>query len=487
MSNCAQCGRKLPPLTFGKKLCQWCVQHEAAQRGEVAEDASQRVMAAPWVRRQASITLTQVLLGANVAVFVAMLLANKFNPEFPPLLRFQFGANYGPRTLTGDWWRLFTYMFLHGDFWHIAFNMWCLWDLGALCESFYGRWTFAAIYGITGIAAGISSVAWNPGVNSVGASGAIFGLAGALIASFYLGEFSLPKIAIRGTLRSLAFFVVINVLFGAGLNIFGGGYVAIDNAAHIGGLISGLILGALIARVAPQHDAPLRRLGVLAVVALAVSASALGVEHWRGGPYRLGQMFESVSENKPNAIAQLQAIVRQHPNVADGHFALGQAYFNQEKYPEAEAEFRRGLEIDPGRTDARFDLGLTYLNLNRTAEAKSAFTQILANNANYADAHYGMGLALATEGQHAAAVEEFKAAVQAGSQAPGNYYEMGRSYAKLQKYDEAIAAFLKEKDIAGDDADIENALADAYQAKGMTQQAEQARTKANEIKNGNHH
>ncbi len=153
---------------------------------------------------------------------------------------------------------------------HIAFNMWCLWDLGRLCESLYGRWTFAAIYLITGVAGGLASVAWNPRVLSVGASGAIFGLAGALIASFYLGEFSLPRVAISGTLRSLVIFAVFNLGFG---QLVGG----IDNACHIGGLVSGLILGALIARLAPQHDAPLRRATVVGVVALAVLAAGLGV------------------------------------------------------------------------------------------------------------------------------------------------------------------------------------------------------------------
>ena len=245
MTNCIRCGRQLPPLMFGKKICQWCKQHEAAQRGELSDDAPQPVMPAPWVRRgESSITVTQVLLGANVMVFIAMVLASGSVMDFPGNVMVHFGANAGPYTLSGQWWRIFTYMFLHGGLMHIAFNMWCLWDLGAMCESLYGRWTFAAIYLLTGIAGGLASVAWNPGTLSVGASGAIFGLAGALISSFYLGEFSLPSFAIKGTLRSLLFFVGFNVLFGS---LFPG----IDNACHAGGLVSGLILGALIARVAP--------------------------------------------------------------------------------------------------------------------------------------------------------------------------------------------------------------------------------------------
>ena len=263
-----------------------------------------------------------------------------------------FGANYGPFTLSGEWWRLLTYMFLHGGLMHIAFNMWCLWDIGMMCESLYGRWTFGVIYLITGVAGGLASVAWNPGVLSVGASGAIFGLAGALAASFYLGEFSLPKVAIQGTLRSLIFFIGFNVLFGS---LFPG----IDNACHVGGLFSGVILGALIARVAPQHDAPLRRAGVLAVVALIVVGAAFGVERWRGAPMRMAREFDGMSQNQPDrAIAQLQAILRQQPNFAQAHYALGQEFFRIGRYPQAETEFKRVLELGPKNTGAQFSLGL---------------------------------------------------------------------------------------------------------------------------------
>ena len=181
MANCAQCGRKLPPLAF-RKICQWCVQHEAAKRGEMNDDAPQPVMAVPWVRRESSIPVTHVLFGANAAIFLAMALASSSIDDFPGQILVHFGANFGPYTLSGDWWRLLTYMFLHGGIFHVAINMWCLWSLGTLCESLYGRWTYAAVYLITGIAGGLTSVAWNPQVLSVGASGALFGLSGALIA-----------------------------------------------------------------------------------------------------------------------------------------------------------------------------------------------------------------------------------------------------------------------------------------------------------------
>src|ERR1039458_9767206 len=74
MAQCVQCGRQLPGLTFGRKICQWCKQHEAAQRGE--DTQYQRVETAPWARPQSSsMMVTQGIFGANVAVFVAMTLA----------------------------------------------------------------------------------------------------------------------------------------------------------------------------------------------------------------------------------------------------------------------------------------------------------------------------------------------------------------------------------------------------------------------------
>jgi len=230
MANCIQCGRKLPALTFGRKICQWCVQHEAAQRGEEPDNAVQRVEAAPWLRRQStSMVVTQALFGINVAVFLGMLFAGVSildHPSGQDLVH--WGANYGPYTVSGQWWRLLTCVFVHGSFLHIAFNMWGLWNLGSLAESLYGHWTFGVVYLITGVAASVASVAWNPNVLSVGASGAIFGIAGALIASFYLGGFSLPRTHVTGTLTSLVVFAGYSLLIGARSR-------GIDNAAHVGG------------------------------------------------------------------------------------------------------------------------------------------------------------------------------------------------------------------------------------------------------------
>jgi len=282
MANCIRCGRQLPGFNFGKKICQWCVQHEASQRGEIAEDARQPVMRTPWVRRaQPAISLTQIIFGINAAVFLGMALAASTIMDFPVQETIRWGANWGPLTITGQWWRLVTCVFVHGGLIHIGFNMWCLWNLGELAESLYRRWTYAAIYLTCGVGSSLASVFWHPGIPSVGASGAIFGLAGALIAAFKLGEFSVPRAALSGTLRSLGMFVLYNLIFGAVIG-------TTDNAAHIGGLVTGLIVGALIALIAPQHEHDARRIGIFLAAILVFSAAAAGLARYHGIPLRFG-------------------------------------------------------------------------------------------------------------------------------------------------------------------------------------------------------
>jgi rhomboid protease GluP len=470
MAKCIQCGRQLPAFSW-KKICQWCAQHEAAQRGEIVDDVPQPVIRRPWTRSESSITLTQILLGANVAVYLAMAIGSGTVANFPghSLL---FGANYGPYTLTGQWWRLLTYMFMHGGILHIAFNMWCLWDLGALSESLYGPVTYAAIYLITGVAAGLSSVAWNPGVLSVGASGAIFGLAGAMIASFALGEFSLPNIAIRGTLRSLLIFAAFNLFFGS---MFAG----VDNAAHIGGLVSGLILGALIAKLAPHESSG--RVAVIVGVVLAVVAAGFGVRQWRIGAARNFVAFQAMADPGSDRTAQLKMRAQQDPKSVPLHSYLAQMYFSQQKLPEAEAEFKKVIELQPKAAGARYYLGMTYLGMNRAEDAKAAFNGMLQQGLNSGEAHYGIGMALAMEDKHQEAIGEFRTAIKDGSDTAEVYSAMAKSYLALKQYDDAIAAYTKEKEKNGDNPDVENGLAEAYQAKGMTKEAQAARAAAEQL------
>jgi rhomboid protease GluP len=478
MANCARCGRKLPLFSL-RKICEWCVRHQAAQRGEESEDAIQQVMPTPWARSGASsVIVTQAFLGICVAVFVGMGLATGgasiLDPTSQQLI--EWGANSAPLTLGGQWWRLVTSMFLHIGVMHILFNMWCLWDLGGMCESLYGYWTFAAVYLISGVGGGLASVWWRPVGVSAGASGAIFGVAGALIASYYLGEFNLPRFALGAHLRSLVLFAGYNLLFGA---VSG----RTDNAAHIGGLVTGLVLGALIARVAPERE-PFRRVAVILLVGWGVFGCGAWLYRSRSYLVRANRGEQLLDENKTDAaIVELQSSIRQRPDYVPAHFALAHAYFNKQQFADAETELKRVLELQPSLENARYELGMVYLNQKHTQPAKELFTQFVARDPNNADGYFGLGMALADEGDDQAAIEQYRRALQLDPDSPAAYYRLGLSQAKLKNYDEAIAAFRKQEN-SGDDYYTELALANAYRAKGMQSDADAAAQKAEKLKAG---
>jgi membrane associated rhomboid family serine protease/Flp pilus assembly protein TadD len=474
MAKCTKCGRQLPSFSLGRRICEWCVRHEAMQRGEEPDDAVQPVMPVPWTSTSSNtLGFTQILVGINLLVFVAMVLngISATDPGGEALVR--WGANWGRLTMTGQWWRLITYMFLHIGIIHIALNMWCLWDLGMLCESLFGTWTFGAVYVVCGIAGGIASLSWNPSTVSAGASGAIFGLVGALIASFYLGDFSMPQAFIRTHLRSLLIFAAYSLLYG----LIG----RVDNAAHLGGLVTGLAFGALIACAAPAAENVVTRSAVVFLVSLMV----LG-----GGWLRYSRAYklycrwgdELLSENRPvEAIADFQRAIRVKPDYVPAHLALAYAYSFIPNYVQAEAELKKVLELDPRNATAHYSLGFIYLNEQRTNEARAIFRQILTADPNSARAHFGLGAAFAAEKRYDEAIREYNAALQINPTFEGAYFNIGYSQAMLKRYDDAIAAYLKEREIA-DDYQTESALSDAYRSKGMQKEAADAMNRATQLK-----
>ena len=154
------------------------------------------------------------------------------------------------------------------------------------------------------------------------------------------------------------------------------------------------------------------------------------------------------------------------------------------KFPEGEIELKRVLDLQPQNARARMDLGAVYLGQGQSKEAQEQFAKLVTQEPDDPDAHVGLGIALADQGNHEAAVNEYKTALRLDPRARGVYYRLGVSQFQLKQYDEAIASYAKEKELDGDDAELETALSDAYQAKGMTQQAQEARNKSAELRSG---
>ncbi len=182
--------------------------------------------------------VTCSIIGINIIVFVLMAIngAGIFEPN--GLVHIKWGSNFTALTLSGDWWRLVSNIFIHFGIIHIAMNMYALYSIGAYLEPLLGKIKYTTAYLCTGVLASIVSLWWHKeGVNGAGASGAIFGMYGLFLA--LLTTDVIPKKLRSSLLPGIAIFVLYNLAYG----MKGG----IDNAAHSGGLLSGFGIGYIFA------------------------------------------------------------------------------------------------------------------------------------------------------------------------------------------------------------------------------------------------
>lgn len=285
---------------------------------------------------------TTVLTAINVAVFAGMVLTGAGFMRFNPQALIQWGANFGPLTLSGEYWRLITAGFLHSGLMHVAFNMWALWSLGQLSEKLFGSWITAAVYLLTGVGGAMLSVFWNPQVFEVGASGAIFGIAGATLSGIKFGNVSLSAWQKRSITSSLIFF--------AGFNLFIGYSIpGIDNVCHIGGFVTGLIFGVPLATANASGKKSFEWMTIL-LAALVLAGLGSRVISVKGQPARVQQeaITELEQQNYPAAIKLLEQATAEDPNDARLQFLLGYAYERTDQPDKAIAAYKLAVQLDPG-------------------------------------------------------------------------------------------------------------------------------------------
>lgn len=200
--------------------------------------------------------VTPALMVMNLFMFLVLAISNLSLSNFSVQSGITLGANYGPMVLDGQWWRLVSSLFLHWSLMHLVFNTVSLLFLGRMIEPLIGHTTFLTVYLITGICSGLASLYFNQNVVSAGASGAIFGLFGVFV-SLLMSNLVRKDVRIQW-LKSIGAILAINLVMGL--------FLPVDNAAHIGGLASGVVIGLALlpliksnmmkaaqARVQPHH------------------------------------------------------------------------------------------------------------------------------------------------------------------------------------------------------------------------------------------
>ena len=318
-----------------------------------------------------------------------------------------WGADYGPQTLGGQYWRLLTAMFLHFGIIHILGNMWCLWSLGRLAEKLLDSITVAGLYLLTGIGASLLSLSWDPMRVGAGASGAIFGIAGALIAVLHFGKLGLPAEAVKKLLGYVVRFALLNLLFGLEGHI--------DNMAHLGGLVTGLLMGFFIARTFNGDNAEraVRRRLIIAFSAAIIVALTVYVVHAKQFAVELGKALEALNQNHPAAaIPHLQKYVAARPDDSYGHVLLGSAFQEAQRLDEAVPEFERALAIAPDSPALEVDLAKIYAYQKKTDKALALFKKAISSAEPDNTAYYYYALALKDDGDLAEAEAQARRAVQ---------------------------------------------------------------------------
>lgn len=332
MPQCLKCGAELQVNEEGVApvLCDRCA--------GAATSRARRGLSTGTFRDYPATTL---LVAINVAFLIGMIVTGGIDGAFSnqdPIV--SWGANIGPFTLNGEYWRLITAGFIHGGFFHIAFNMWALWSLGQLSEKLFGSWVTAAVYLLTGVGGALLSIFVHPIHSEVGASGAVFGIAGAILSGIKFGNVSVPSWQKRSITSSLIFFTAFNLYLGARIP-------GIDNWCHVGGFATGLIFGAPLATANASGKKSFEWMTIL-LAALVLTGLGSGVVAAKAPETRLVvAQFEMQGHNYPAAINTLEKATAENPQDAERESWLGYAYQMNGEPEKAIAAYKKSLELDP--------------------------------------------------------------------------------------------------------------------------------------------
>jgi membrane associated rhomboid family serine protease len=260
--SCSECGRPIcyecmTPAAVGLR----CPDHSGKPQGV---QKVTRAVTGVGSRRVNLVTL--ILIGLNVAVAVVEF-ASGSNASFTNNTIFEKGAlfatgyvdsNGNPLGVAhGEWWRMFTAMFLHASFFHLALNMYSLYFVGSIMEQVIGRWRFLLLYLASGLAGSAGALYLSPLTPTVGASGAIFGILGGLLV--------LERKRHIATGGQVAGLIVLNLVitFAFASTISVGG--------HVGGLIGGIGLMWAMLKFRSSTLLTLASVGALVVLSFAVA------------------------------------------------------------------------------------------------------------------------------------------------------------------------------------------------------------------------
>ena len=454
------------------------------------------------------LVVTPILLAANAAWYLAMvgLGASALNPSAQEVL--PFGASFGPYTVNGEWWRLLTATFVHYGVLHVFSNMWCLWYLGALGERMFGSLRFAILYLVSGLGGSVVSLLWAPHAVAAGASGAVFGVAGAIGAFVYLRRVHLPERDARNILTIMGIFIFVSLSLGFAVE-------GIDNAGHVGGLITGAALGAALHY--PSVFAP----AAIAALAACVAAAPLAVRETANSSQAAltHALLDLADGDVDRALTRAEEAVEMEPERAEGHEALAALYLEAGRHDDAIRESRLAVELDPlseraqavlvralyfardfedAVDEARIALQLSPENLfthvvlsqslrelGRYDEAIEAIDEAFKWEPESSFLHGEKGLVLLDRGDVEGAIATLERAIELDPEGAEGYNRLSLVLARAGQDARALESVNKALELSPDAPHILDSLGTVHWHRGEYQQAVTAYERAIELDGGN--
>jgi rhomboid protease GluP len=279
--------------------------------------------------------------------------------------------------------------------------------LGSLAEAIYKRTTYLFIYVLSGVTGALASVLVNPLVPSAGASGAIFGVVGALIAAFKMGRLQLPPEVVKRELTTLFVFAGINLLQGAVRP-------NLDNAAHLGGLAAGSLMGVIIA-VTVRRRSEYRRARNIAITMMIVIVVGgyIAARQFRMFTIVVDEGHQALSRgNFTEARDRLEQAAALRPKDPTVRAWLGTTYTRLGDLPRAEEAFRRTVELNPRDSNARFQLAVVYFSQHKLTDAAETMRQLVQASPADPRLHEFLAQILAEKGEMQEAQQEHNRAIE---------------------------------------------------------------------------
>jgi membrane associated rhomboid family serine protease/Flp pilus assembly protein TadD len=413
--------------------------------------------------------MTPTLIILNVIIFGLMVVRSDPVLKATSSSLVQWGANYGPLTLGGQWWRLVASCFLHLGIVHLVSNMVALAIIGPFMEKLLGNVAYLTLYLMAGIAGSAASLALYPFVISAGASANIMGLYGALVAVFIRCREAVPGEKWARQSKVMAAFIGFCLLYG----LFSP-EVDVDIAGHFGGLLSGFVLGLCLAQRVPQKAVGHRwrntMAGISGVTLVVATVLILAKQHDQAnkgnldgaiadydraiafapkvsGVYGLRGAAKVAKGDLDGAIADYDQAIQLNPEFAEAYSLRGAAKVAKGDLDGAIADYGRGIQLDPTLAETYYSRGSARLTKGDLDGALVDGNRAIELNPKLAVAYGLRGSAKLPKGNLDGAIADFDQAIELNPQDADAYSNRGLTRARKRDYQGAKADYERAKEL----------------------------------------